>query len=337
MKILAIETSCDETSVAAVQVDFQASPQIIAEEILSQTSVHVEYGGVVPELAAREHLANLPLLYRKVLDGSRLETKDFDLLAVTIGPGLKGCLLIGLGFAQGASLASSLPLVGVNHIEGHLLAPFLNNPELSFPYLALVVSGGHTQIVRVLELGKYQILAETIDDAAGEAFDKSAHLLGFAYPGGPELASLADSVQESRFSLPKVMKGEKDFSFSGLKTAISLLVKKHQEDLQDPQTKAELAYAIQDSIVDNLIQKLKLVQSQTGDDNLVITGGVAANSRLRQLAQENFNQVYCPDLLHCMDNAAMIALVAGMRSRADLINPGTKQVFSRLPITTDYE
>ncbi len=329
MKVLAIETSCDETSIAVVDFQSLNNCTILAEQILSQNEIHVEYGGVVPELAAREHSKNLPILLDQTLGDLNLNLSDFDALAVTIGPGLKGCLLTGLGFAQGLSLASGVRLLGVNHIEGHLLAAFLNNPKLTFPYLALLVSGGHTQIVLVENLGKYQILSETIDDAAGEAFDKSAHLLGFAYPGGPQLAKLADTVNTDLYTLPIVMKGQTNFSFSGLKTAISLLVKEHQPIT--PEIQANLAHSIQRSIVENLIFKLKKVKKQTGIERLVVTGGVAANKYLRSAVSKLAEEVYYPDFKHCMDNAGMIGLVAAARLDADLPAYPTTNVYSRIP------
>ena len=195
MKILAFETSCDETAICLMDYQSLEDHQVLAEEILSQTDTHVEYGGVVPELAAREHLKNLPILFEKVLLKAQCELIDLDFLAVTVAPGLKGCLLTGLSYASGLAEALEKPLLGVNHIEGHLLAAFLNNTELTFPYLALLVSGGHTMIVQVDAVGEYQVLAKTLDDAAGEAFDKSAHLMGFSYPGGPQLAKLADQAE----------------------------------------------------------------------------------------------------------------------------------------------
>ncbi len=329
MKVLAIETSCDETSIAVIDYQNINQTKILAEQILSQNDIHVEYGGVVPELAAREHSRNLPILLDQTLQDLNLELVSLDALAVTIGPGLKGCLLTGLGFAQGLSLAAGVPLLGVNHIEGHLLAAFLNNPELTFPYLALLVSGGHTQIVAVEALGKYNILSETIDDAAGEAFDKSAHLLGFDYPGGPQLAKLADTVNADRFSLPVVMKGKPNFSFSGLKTAISLLVKDQQP--LTAEIKAELAHSIQRSIVENLIYKLKKVQKQTALKRIVVTGGVAANKCLRAEVSKISKEVYYPDFKHCMDNAGMIALVAAARLAEGLPAFPTTNVYSRIP------
>lgn len=332
MLVLGIETSCDETSLAILDFKSLKEHSLLAEEILSQTKVHLEYGGVVPELAAREHLSNLPLLYDKVIKDSGIQETDLDLIAVTSGPGLKGCLLMGLSFAQGLAKGLEKDLYAIHHIEGHILAPFLNNKQLNFPYLALVVSGGHTQIVQVEEVGRYKILGKTIDDAAGEAFDKSAHLLGFDYPGGPKLAEFADSISYSRFTLPKIMPGSRDFSFSGLKTAISLLIKENSNFQTDHQIKAELAYAIQKSIVDNLLLKLKKAVKETGINNIVLTGGVAANRLLRLEIKTISKNCFYPDILHCMDNAAMIALTAAARLDVGFESTPKEQVFARISL-----
>lgn len=331
MLVLGIETSCDETSVAILELSENSPPKILAEEILSQTKIHIEYGGVVPELAAREHLVNLPFLWQSVLKQANCRAEDLDLLAVTTTPGLKGCLLMGVGFAEGLSCAIGKPLVGVHHIEGHILAAFLNNPQLEFPYLALVVSGGHTQIVDVQGVGQYKIIAQTIDDAAGEAFDKSAHLLGFSYPGGPQLAALADSVTESSFNFPVIMKGKNDFSFSGLKTAVSLEIKKITKDLSDNAVKADMAHAVQKAIIDHLLDKLGRAMKKTDITRVVVTGGVAANKSLRSRVS-SVAESYFPDPLHSMDNAAMIALVAGRRQRLKLQQLPANQVFPRKSI-----
>lgn len=331
MLVLGIETSCDETSVAILELVENLPPKIIAEEILSQTKIHIEYGGVVPELAAREHLTNLPFLWKSVLTKANCQIADLDLIAVTTTPGLKGCLLMGVGFAEGLSVATGVSLVGAHHIEGHILAAFLNNPDLKFPYLALVVSGGHTQIVNVQGVGEYQIIAETIDDAAGEAFDKSAHLLGFSYPGGPQLAALADSVASSSLSLPAIMKGKDNFSFSGLKTAVSLEIKKIAEDINNEGVQADLAHGIQKAINDHLLDKLQRAIKKTGINRVVVTGGVAANKSLRRRVGE-IAEAYFPDILHSMDNAAMIALVAGWREMLKLKQLPANQVYPRKSI-----
>ena len=330
MLILGIESSCDETSLALLRLNKDFSSEIIAEDILSQTDIHIEYGGVVPELAAREHMKNLPLMYQHLFKNVDIQPAELDLIAVTAGPGLKGCLLMGLGFAQGLSRALSKPLVGVHHIEGHILSPLLFQPQLKFPYLALIVSGGHTEIILVSKIGDYKLIARTIDDAAGEAFDKSAHILGFSYPGGPQLAALADTVSGASLTLPKIMSGEQDFSFSGLKTAIALMIKKNPDSKNDPKLKAEICYTVQRAIVDNLLEKTKMAVKKTGVRNLVLTGGVSANRLLRSEFEKIPGCQACfSDLKHCIDNAAMIALSGGLRRMHNLSDYGTKTVFSR--------
>ncbi|MEZ4753244.1 MAG: tRNA (adenosine(37)-N6)-threonylcarbamoyltransferase complex transferase subunit TsaD [Bdellovibrionota bacterium] len=339
--ILGIESSCDETALAVLELKASGEISILAEQISSQVAIHLDYGGVVPELASREHLKNLPLLYNKVLKQAGVSLSDLDGIAATRGPGLKGCLLMGYGFARALSLASGKPLIGVNHIEGHILAPFLTNPELNFPYLSLIVSGGHTEIQEVYGIGDYKLIARTTDDAAGEAFDKSAHILGFAYPGGPKLAALADTCTEDKFELPKVMRDSEGFSFSGLKTAISILIKKHESELNaekdsgSQQLKAELAFSIQKSIVDALIFKVKQALDNSKLKTLTITGGVSANKRLRKEAAALPNvKVFLPELRHCVDNAAMIALAGAMRLKIKQYDNFSKSVVSRWPVET---
>ncbi len=316
MIILGIETSCDETAVALLSCTPRV--EILAEEISSQVSLHQAYGGVVPELASREHLKNLNLILDTVVRRASLKLDQISKIAVTVGPGLKGCLLIGAEFAKGLALSLGKPVSGANHIEGHLLAPMLDNPELSPPYLALIVSGGHTEIVLVHRIGRYEILSRTIDDAAGEAFDKSAALLGFPYPGGPKLAALADTVLTSRFALPKISREISDFSFSGLKTAVSLLVKKHKAELDNsPELRAELSFTVQSSIVESLIHKLEKAVKQTGLNKVAISGGVAANRFLRAKVREMDGvKPYFPTEVHSTDNAAMIAYASIRREQA---------------------
>lgn len=315
MITLGIETSCDETAFALLRYNgSKQQPDILAELVSSQIALHQEYGGVVPELAAREHLRNLPLLHEQIFSEAGITLEEVDCISVTSGPGLKGCLLMGMHFAQALARAAEKPLVCVNHIEGHIWAGALKKEELRTPFLALVVSGGHTEIVHVHNFGTYEVLAKTIDDAAGEAFDKSANLLGFPYPGGAELSALADTVKESPFTLPKVMREAEGFSFSGLKTAIALLVKKNLNELSKERKKAELAYAIQDSIVDSLVFKLKKALSLNACKQVVLCGGVAANSALRKsLTDIEGLELIVPEPKHCMDNAAMIAYVGGRR------------------------
>ncbi|MCL4143963.1 UNVERIFIED_CONTAM: hypothetical protein GTU68_022307 [Idotea baltica] len=330
MKILGIETSCDETGISILNWNSVNKVDILSENISSQIDIHKEYGGVVPEIAAREHLYNLPILLDQSLKEAKLKINDIDLIAVTRGPGLKGCLLMGLDFAKGLILSLDKPGVAVNHIEGHLYAPFINK-EIEYPFLALIVSGGHTEIVKVSSFSEYEILSRTIDDAAGEAFDKSASLLGFEYPGGAALAALADKAESSDFKLPKVMRGNKDFSFSGLKTAVSLLIKKNQKEILDK--KMELAFSIQEAIINTLIDKLKIAIKETGIKNIVVTGGVSANKSLRtKIESIKGLDIFFPKIEHCMDNASMIAFVGGLRFDKSSALSQKTSVLSRWPI-----
>jgi N6-L-threonylcarbamoyladenine synthase len=333
MNLLAIETSCDETAVAVLSRAQNGAVSVLAEEISSQIDIHELYGGVVPELAAREHLKNLPLLVKTVLERASKTWTDLSHIAVTQGPGLKGCLLIGLDFAKGLSVGRGIPILGVNHIEGHVLVPMLDNLELSFPYLALIVSGGHTEIVEVKGVGEYRIVSRTIDDAAGEAFDKSANLLGLAYPGGAKLAALADSAGgeiPKQFELPKVMRESESFSFSGLKTAIALMIKRGDSEIRtDEKKRALLAKSIQHSIVETLVQKLSLAIAETKITQIAISGGVSANRALRVAVQKiPGTKVYVPSSVHCMDNAAMIGYTALRR-----IEKGAKSTLDISPVS----
>lgn len=303
MKILAIESSCDETAVSICETQEFA---VISELISSQVKLHAEYGGVVPELASREHLKNLPWITKQALKDANLTMRDIDLISVTGGPGLLGCLLMGYNFAKGLSIVNKIPLQVINHIEGHLLSPCINQ-EVTFPALGLVVSGGHTEIHLINAPGDYKLLSRTIDDAAGEAFDKSANLLGFEYPGGKELAELADTVNKSEFKLPKIMPGKTEFSFSGLKTAISLLIKKH------PEKRSELAFTIQEAIVNHITEKLLLAVDSTGINTILVSGGVSANKHLRKRLPELNLKPYFPEFRHCVDNATMIAYAGSTR------------------------
>lgn len=321
--ILGIESSCDESGVALLEFSADSNrARVIGEKLYTQISIHQEYGGVVPELAAREHLTALPLLTDALLKEVGYSLSQLSAIAVTSGPGLKGCLMVGVDFARGLALATELPVFGVNHIEGHCLVPMLDNPELTFPYLALVVSGGHTELLAVRGVSEYEIIARTGDDAAGEAFDKSANLLGFGYPGGAKLAKLADATRSdaewsTKYQLPKVMREQSGFSFSGLKTAISLLVKREGESLST--RRGEIAAAIQESIIEALVDKVTQVVQERDISRIVVTGGVAANRRLRErigqlsTADGSGVRTFFPTLAHCTDNAAMIAYVGGLR------------------------
>ncbi len=308
--ILGIETSCDDTGIAICGID-SGKITLLDEVLSSQIDVHKEYGGVVPEVASRLHLKNLPILFKKILESTKLTPQDLSAIGVTQGPGLKGSLLMGVNFAKGVAFSLSKPLIGVHHIKAHIMASLLDNPELKFPFLAIVVSGGHTELVDVQSLDNMTVLSRTIDDAAGEAFDKSANLLGFTYPGGADLSKLADTVNGSNFVLPKVMREAEGFSFSGLKTAISLLVKKNKDKLEDENIKASLCFAVQDSIVDAILYKTKKVLKNSHFKNIVLAGGVAANKYLRKkLEGLNNVRLYCPDFKHCQDNGAMVSFLA---------------------------
>jgi N6-L-threonylcarbamoyladenine synthase len=312
MLVLGIETSCDETGVAL----YDSELGLLAQALHSQIAMHEQYGGVVPELASRDHIRRLvPLLDQTLVDAKRA-LGDIDAVAYTQGPGLAGALLTGASFASALAMTLNVPAVPIHHLEGHLLSPLLSEPRPAFPFVALLVSGGHTQLMRVAAVGDYEMLGETVDDAAGEAFDKTAQLLGLGYPGGPALSKLADSGQPGRFKLPRPMltSGNLDMSFSGLKTAVNLLVK---QSPTDQQTRADIARAFQDAIVDVLVAKALGALKETSLERLVVAGGVGANRQLRAAldaaAVKHGYQVYYPDLAFCTDNGAMIAFAACQR------------------------
>ena len=333
MLLLGIETSCDETGVALAEFGGGRRPAVLCEKLASQERVHEAYGGVVPELAAREHLRNLPYLVHALCSDGGVSLRDVAAVGVTRGPGLKGCLLIGFCFAKGLAAAGGLPLIGVNHIEAHVHTAMLDNPDLDYPFLALIVSGGHTEIVEVLGLGRYRLLARTIDDAAGEAFDKSANLLGFPYPGGARLAALADSCSGSPFSLPRVMRDSPGFSFSGLKTAIALLIEEQGGRAANQDVRAALAFAIQEAIVDALCWKLKRAAGASGLNRVAVVGGVSANRCLRErVAGLKGVKAYFPQLRHCVDNGAMAAYLAALRLLAGERTEIEVDVLARWPI-----
>lgn len=333
LRILGIETSCDETGVAVVELA-NSVPRIVSEELASQIKLHRDYGGVVPELAAREHLTALPIVVDRVLKNSGVTSEALDGIAVTRGPGLKGCLLMGLGFATGLGAALGLPVMGINHIEGHILAPLINNRGLHFPFLALVVSGGHTEIQIVRGVGEYELWARTSDDAAGEAFDKSAALLGFEYPGGAALAERADRVSDTRFTLPKVMREAPGFSFSGLKTAIALLVRDNRAQIEGSTTvRDEVCCAVQTAVLDTLLHKLKLALLETRISQVVVTGGVSANRTLRDTIKSLPGvTAYFPEVRHCMDNGAMIAFAGALRFAAGNLRDRALDPLPRWPV-----
>jgi len=312
MKVLGIESSCDETGIAVYDSDNGQ----IWQRLYSQVEKHREYGGVVPELASRDHVVKAAPLMGEILD--EIGGVDaVDAIAYTRGPGLIGALMVGANLARGLAWALDKPVLGVHHMEGHLLAPMLSAEQPKLPFVALLVSGGHTLLVDVKALGDYRILGESLDDAVGEAFDKTAKLMGLPYPGGPELAALADSVAQSRFEFPRPMTNRPglDFSFSGLKTAALNIVRQHEP--LDHKLRAEIAFAFQQAVVDTLRIKCKRALAETGYQSLVIAGGVGANRRLREVLEklgtmEN-TRVYFPSPEYCTDNGAMIAYAGALR------------------------
>ena len=316
MLILGIETSCDETGVAL----YDSSTGLLTHRLHSQIEMHAAYGGVVPELASRDHIRRLMPLIAEVIKESERSLKEIDAIAVTQGPGLGGALLVGSSVAAGLGAALGKPVIGIHHLEGHLLSPLLSEPRPGFPFVALLVSGGHTQLMAVEGVGRYQLLGETVDDAAGEAFDKTASLLGLNYPGGPALSELAEAGTPGRFKLPRPMiaSADLDFSFSGLKTAALTLKRKLVADNAfDLQARADVAAGFQAAITEVLVTKSMAALSRTGMKRLVVAGGVGANKSLRekltQAAERNSAKVYYPPLDLCTDNGAMIAFAAAMR------------------------
>jgi N6-L-threonylcarbamoyladenine synthase len=306
MLTLGIETSCDETSLAVIE----DGRKILSNIIFSQ-AIHTEFGGVVPEVASREHLKIIIPVYRHALEKAGVTLEKINIIAATMGPGLVGPLLVGLSFAKGLSFAADIPFVAVNHIEGHLAANILEHPELDQHHLTLVVSGGHTMLVEVQEFGKYEILGRTKDDAAGEAFDKVAKLMGLGYPGGAELDKLAQQGNPKYFRFPRaVMKEDYQFSYSGLKTAVALYLDKLSRD-EFENHKADIAASFQEAVVDVLVKKTVKAAREKKIRDVTLSGGVAANSRLRERMKKELERqhkrLFYPSLTLCTDNAAMIA------------------------------
>ena len=336
MLILGIESSCDETGVALYST--AAGGVLLSHALHSQILMHREYGGVVPELASRDHIRRVVPLLRKVLTDSGRTLEDLDAIAYTQGPGLAGALLVGAAFAEGLAISLDIPSIPVHHLEGHLLSPLLSSKPPQFPFIALLVSGGHSQLMRVTGVGEYQLLGETLDDAAGEAFDKTAKLLGLPYPGGPALAELAELGQAGAVKLPRPMlhSGDLDFSFSGLKTAV--LIKVREIGSPDDQQRADIARGFQDAIIEVLVKKSMRAVKESGLKRLVVAGGVGANRELRRqldaLAAKAGTTVYYPELEFCTDNGAMIALAGALRFQAGLsIKPaGVFAVRPRWPL-----
>ena len=323
MIVLGVESSCDETGLAL----YDTERGLLSHALHSQVAMHEEYGGVVPELASRDHIRRALPLLENVLSTAAIKLGDVDAIAYTQGPGLAGALLVGSSVACALGLAADKPVLGVHHLEGHLLSPLLASNPPKFPFIALLVSGGHTQLMRVDGVGQYELLGETLDDAAGEAFDKSAKLLGLGYPGGPAISRLAEFGDPLAYKLPRPMLHSKDFnfSFSGLKTAVLTVVKNHDEKIVAnicEQDKANIARGFVDAIVDVLTAKCISALKHTGLKRLVIAGGVGANAQLRAslnaaAVQKKF-QVFYPELEFCTDNGAMIAFAGAMRLQ---INP----------------
>jgi N6-L-threonylcarbamoyladenine synthase len=329
MLVLGIESSCDETGIAL----YDTYQGLLAHALHSQIEMHAEYGGVVPELASRDHIRRVLPLIQKVLDTAKRTLKDIEGIAYTKGPGLSGALLVGTSVAESLAFTLNVPTVGVHHLEGHLLAPLLEENPPEFPFVALLVSGGHTQLMRVSGIGEYELLGDTLDDAAGEAFDKTAKLLGLGYPGGPAVSKLAEQGNQDRFKLPRSMihSGDLNFSFSGLKTAVLTLANNHDADTQ---TKADIAHEFQEAVTEILSSKCMAALKKTGLKNLVVSGGVGANKRLREqlnsaAKQKGFN-VHYPRLEFCTDNGAMIAFAGALRLKART-NPSKDYSFTVRP------
>ncbi len=336
MKVLGFESSCDETGVALVEVPASGAPRLLAEALHTQVAMHADYGGVVPELASRDHIRRVLPLAREVMALAGCTLSEVDVVAYTRGPGLAGALLVGAGVAVALAAALGKPALGIHHLEGHLLSPFLADDKPEFPFTALLVSGGHTQLMDVQGVGRYELLGETIDDAAGEAFDKSAKLLGLGYPGGPALARLAAQGSPTAFALPRPLlhSGDLDFSFAGLKTAVLTQQKKLGDAMTDTQ-RADLAASTQAAITDVLVAKALKALKQTGSRRLVVAGGVGANLMLREKlnagAAKLRAQVHYPPLALCTDNGAMIALAAALRLQHGLAVLQTDGAFDVRP------
>ncbi|MFN7085575.1 MAG: tRNA (adenosine(37)-N6)-threonylcarbamoyltransferase complex transferase subunit TsaD [Burkholderiales bacterium] len=315
MLVLGIETSCDETGIAL----YDSERGLLAHALHSQVAMHADYGGVVPELASRDHIRRVLPLTRHLLEQVKRTLGAIDAIAYTQGPGLAGALLVGASIAHGLGYVLGKPVLGIHHLEGHLLSPLLSRPAPAFPFVALLVSGGHSQLMRVAGVGDYELLGETLDDAAGEAFDKTAKLLGLGYPGGPALAELAARGKAGRFRLPRPMlaSGDFNFSFSGLKTAVLTLAR--QQPL-DEQARADLAAEFQAAIVEVLVAKSLAALKATLLRQLVVAGGVGANRLLREklsaAARRNGYHVFYPELEFCTDNGAMIAFAGALRLAA---------------------
>lgn len=336
MNVLGIESSCDETGIAL----YSTERGLLAHRIYSQIAVHAQYGGVVPELASRDHIRKATPLIKEVLAEAGLQMQDLDGIAYTSGPGLVGALLVGACLGRTLAWALDIPALAVHHMEGHLLAPMLEEKQPEFPFIALLVSGGHTQLLRVDGIGQYQLLGESLDDAAGEAFDKAAKMMGLPYPGGPALSQLAQSGDAMRFHFPRPMTDRPglDFSFSGLKTQVRTTILSLAVDgVLAEQDKADIAACFQAAVVDTLVLKCKRALKQTGVKRLIIAGGVGANRRLRAELQQAVEalggQVFYPRLELCTDNGAMIAYAGAQRLLAGQSEGLEVSVVPRWPLS----
>ncbi|MCB1614945.1 MAG: tRNA (adenosine(37)-N6)-threonylcarbamoyltransferase complex transferase subunit TsaD [Pseudomonadales bacterium] len=338
MLVLGVETSCDETGVAV----YDSDRGLLAHRLYSQVAIHAEYGGVVPELASRDHIRKSLPLIEEVLAASGIKGNDLDAIAYTAGPGLIGALMVGASLSRALAFGWGIPVIGVHHMEGHLLAPMLEEKPPAFPFVALLVSGGHTLLVGVEGIGRYSILGESLDDAAGEAFDKAAKMLDLPYPGGPALARLAEAGDIDRFRFPRPMTDRPglDFSFSGLKTFTLNTVNEHTLDgpLPEPQTMADIACAFQEAVAQTLAIKCRRALKQTGYKRLVIAGGVSANRRLRQVLQSELARfgasLFYARQEFCTDNGAMIAYAGCQRLMAGQRDDDSVQVKARWPLDT---
>jgi len=342
MRVLGIETSCDETGVAVYDTGLSGAARLRAQALYSQIDLHAQYGGVVPELASRDHVRKLLPLIRQTLAEADMGLGDLDGVAYTAGPGLAGALLDGAGVARSLAWALEVPAVGVHHMEGHLLAPLMEDDPPQAPFVALLVSGGHTQLVAVEALGSYELLGETLDDAAGEAFDKTAKMMGLPYPGGPQLAALAAQSDKEpgtpgayRFSRPMTDRPGLDFSFSGLKTQVLLAWRgSDQSDV----TRADIARGFEDAVVETLVIKCERALDAAGSDTLVVAGGVGANKRLRarlqEIAARRGGRACFPRPALCTDNGAMIAFAGALRLQAGQFEDASVKVAPRWDMAT---
>ncbi len=332
MQVLGIETSCDETGIAI----YDSKAGLLAHNLYSQVKLHEEYGGVVPELASRDHVRRVLPLIRQTVEAAKTELKSLDAIAYTAGPGLMGALLVGTATGRSLAYSLSIPAIGVHHMEAHLLAPMLEEDVPEYPFLALLVSGGHTLIVNVSGAGQYEVLGESVDDAAGEAFDKTAKLLGLPYPGGPVLSALAEKGDSKRFHFPRPMTDRPglDFSFSGLKTFAMNTVKAAADD---EQTRADIARAFVDAVVDTFVIKCRRAIKETGLKRLIVAGGVSANTQLRagliELMDGVNGKAYFPRTEFCTDNGAMIAYAGYLRIKAGQTESLNFQANPRWPLT----